>query len=273
MCVRPPPPPRSYNAVNGVPSCANSWLLKDLLRTTWQFDGYVTADCDADDNVFNNHHYTRTPEESVAAIVAAGQDVDCNYNQGNSFMTRNTQSAINEGLVKQADVDALLQRQFRLRLRLGQFEPTQGPLQTIGPDQVCTLAAIEMARDGARQGTVVLKNTANALPINAATAGSVVVIGPNAHGLGDITGYYGRSVARVGMVWVCDGATAASLAEGARTARPSPPSPPPTPRRPTLPPTFFALAATTRATTRAPRRSTPSSSTCRARASSPACPP
>ena len=44
----PPPPPPADNAVNGVPSCANEWLLKTLLRESWQFDGYVTSDCDAD---------------------------------------------------------------------------------------------------------------------------------------------------------------------------------------------------------------------------------
>jgi len=44
----------SYNAVNGVPSCANDWLLGTLLRESWQFDGYVTSDCDADDDVFNS---------------------------------------------------------------------------------------------------------------------------------------------------------------------------------------------------------------------------
>ena len=44
----------SYNAVNGVPSCANDWLLGTLLRDSWQFDGYVTSDCDADSDVFNS---------------------------------------------------------------------------------------------------------------------------------------------------------------------------------------------------------------------------
>ena len=180
----------SYNAVNGVPSCANSWLLKDLLRGTWAFDGYVTADCDADDNVFNNHHYTRTPQEAVAAIVAAGQDVDCNYVQANSFMTRNAPSALSNGNIKEADLDTLLQRQFRLRIRLGTFEPTVGPLQRIGPDQICSLAAIELARDGARQGAVLLKNDGNTLPLALSAFKTAVVIGPNGH-LNDTTGYYG----------------------------------------------------------------------------------
>lgn len=41
----------SYNAVNGVPSCANNWLLGTLLRDAWGFDGTVVSDCDADSDV------------------------------------------------------------------------------------------------------------------------------------------------------------------------------------------------------------------------------
>ena len=53
-----------YNEVNGVPSCANDWLLGTLLRGAWEFDGYVTSDCDADADVYNTHHYTATPTEA-----------------------------------------------------------------------------------------------------------------------------------------------------------------------------------------------------------------
>lgn len=48
----------SYNAVNGVPSCANDWLLKTIARENWGFDGYITSDCDADEDVYDKHHYT-----------------------------------------------------------------------------------------------------------------------------------------------------------------------------------------------------------------------
>ena len=84
-----------------MPSCANDWLLNDVLRGAWEFDGcvyflltapspfiayplipspflflsthrYVTSDCDADNDVFYSHHYTNSPEQAVAAIVHAG---------------------------------------------------------------------------------------------------------------------------------------------------------------------------------------------------------
>ena len=104
----------SYNAVNGVPSCANSWLLGDLLRGAWEFDGYVTSDCDADNDVFYSHHYTPTPSDAVRVIVAAGTDVDCG-----GFMGKNTAAALADGNVTEAQLDVLLKRLFRMRIRLG----------------------------------------------------------------------------------------------------------------------------------------------------------
>ena len=174
----------SYNAVNGVPSCANDWLLGTLLRDAWQFDGYVTSDCDADSDVFNSHHYTKTPSEAVAVILRAGTDVDCG-----GFMTDHAAQALKDGNITEADIDVVLKRLFRVRLRLGHFDPS-GVLETIGYDQVCTPYALELARDGVRQSAVLVKNTANLLPLTAASYSKPVVIGPNMDYTG-ATGYYG----------------------------------------------------------------------------------
>ena len=177
----------SYNAVNGVPSCANEWLLGDLLRGAWQFDGYVTSDCDADSDVYFSHHYTKTPSDAVRLIVAAGTDVDCEFGAG--FMTTYTPGALADGNVTEAQLDVLLRRLFRVRLRLGHFDPP-GPLQTIPTSDVCSDYAVELARDGARQGTVLLKNDGT-LPLKAAASyGSVVVIGPLVDQT-DTISYYG----------------------------------------------------------------------------------
>ena len=67
----------SYNAINGIPSCANPWLLQTVARDAWAFDGYITSDCDADANVYDPHHYTKSPEETVQKVLRAGTDVDC----------------------------------------------------------------------------------------------------------------------------------------------------------------------------------------------------
>jgi pre-mRNA-splicing factor SYF2/beta-D-xylosidase 4 len=174
----------SYNAVNGVPSCASDWLLKTLLRGAWEFDGYVTSDCDADSDVFFSHHYTNTTSEAVAAILRAGTDVDCG-----GFMGKYAPAALADGSITDADIDTVLRRLFKVRIRLAQFDPP-GALAKIGLDQVCSPYARELARDGVRQSAVLLKNTGGALPLDASKFATAVVIGPNTN-LTDTVNYYG----------------------------------------------------------------------------------
>ena len=60
----------SYNAVNGVPMCANALYLNDTLRNSWKFDGYVTSDCDAVGDVYTHeprgHGYVHTQQQLCA---------------------------------------------------------------------------------------------------------------------------------------------------------------------------------------------------------------
>ena len=107
----------SYNAVNGVPSCANTWLLDTIARAEWGFDGYITSDCDADDDVVNAHHWlNHTAAQGVADVLHAGTDVDCG-----GFVSHNAQEALDARLITSSDVDARLINLFKVRLRLGHF--------------------------------------------------------------------------------------------------------------------------------------------------------
>jgi len=173
----------SYNAINGVPLCANDWLLQTVARDAWNFDGYITSDCDADADVFRSHHYTATAEEAVRDVLHAGTDVDCT-----SFVGKNGQSALDKGLITEADLDARLKMLFRVRMRLSHFDP-EGPLQAISPSAVCSDYAKELARDGTRQGATLLKNDGT-LPLSTSLS-SVAVIGPNANLSKAVAGYYG----------------------------------------------------------------------------------
>ena len=69
----------SYNAVTvtgtnviGIPSCANSAFINDVLRTQWSWEGYVVSDCSAINNVFATHHYVETLEAAAEVCMAAG---------------------------------------------------------------------------------------------------------------------------------------------------------------------------------------------------------
>ena len=116
--LSPTPFATGYNAVNGVPSCANDWLLKDVARESWDFDGYITSDCDADYDVWGSHHYTKTPEEAVRDVLRAGTDVDCT-----SFVGDHAMSALNQSLITVDDIDERLSYLWRVRMRLSHFDP------------------------------------------------------------------------------------------------------------------------------------------------------
>jgi hypothetical protein len=136
-------------------------------------------------DVFNNHHYSKTPEETIAAVLAAGTDVDCT-----NFIGQHGQSAYDKKVITEADMDARLKMLFRVRMRLSHFDPV-GPLDMIPPSAVCTDAAKAIARDGAAQGATLLKNAGGTLPLKAGSLSSIAVIGPNANLSKSIAGYYG----------------------------------------------------------------------------------
>ena len=107
-------------------------------------------------------------------------------------MSGNLGDAINQSLVTMDDVDTAIRQSFGVRMRLGHFDQP-GPLQKVEQSVLCDPDAIELARDGAAQGTVLLHNARDAagtamLPLHAATAGAVAVLGP--HG----SPHYGRSM-------------------------------------------------------------------------------
>jgi len=175
----------SYNAINGIPACANGWLLNTVARGEWEFDGYITSDCDADADVFNHHHYTATPEETVREVLHAGTDVDCG-----GFVQSHAQSALDKGVIKEVDIDERLRYLFKVRMRLSHFDPV-GPLDRIKTDVLCSDYALALARDGTAQGTTLLKNAKSLLPLDASSIPSVAVIGPNSNLSEAIAGYYG----------------------------------------------------------------------------------
>jgi pre-mRNA-splicing factor SYF2/beta-D-xylosidase 4 len=186
----------SYNAINGVPSCANDWLLQTVARENWNFDGYITSDCDADADVYRSHHFTQTPEEAVRDVLRAGTDIDC----GN-FVTSNAQSALDKKVITEKDLDDRLKMQFKVRMRLSHFDPV-GPLDKIQQkNTVCSDYAIALSQDGVTQSSALLKNIKRTLPLTKGAAQHIAVIGPTAMLSKSDSSYYGPSRVCGGNFW------------------------------------------------------------------------
>jgi beta-glucosidase len=177
----------AYNAINGAPACANDDLLVRHLRRAWGFSGYVVSDCDAVGNIYrpNEHHYTATPEEGVAAAFRSGMDLIC----GGAFESEHILSAVRRGLLPEATLDVALRRLFAARIRLGEFDPPGSAFPTISAHDNDTEAHRAQSERTAEASMVLLRNQGNLLPLRAPPR-SIAVIGPNADSVAALVGNY-----------------------------------------------------------------------------------
>ena len=112
--------------------------------------------------MYFNHHYTLTPEEAVRDVLRAGTDIDCG-----GFVSTYAQSALDKGLITEDDVDERLRHSLRVRMRLSHFDPL-GPLDKIPTSAICSAESLATAREGARQGAVLIKNAYSARNVSVA---------------------------------------------------------------------------------------------------------
>lgn len=165
----------AYNRTNGEPCCASETLLVKILREEWAFEGYVVSDCWAIRDFHENHKVTATPEESAAAAVKAGCDLNC----GCTY--EHIPAACSQGLLAETDLDTCVSRLFTARMRLGMFDPVERVPFAQSPFEVnCSKAHREQALWAARESIVLLKNKDQLLPLRR-DIGSIAVIGPNAN--------------------------------------------------------------------------------------------
>ena len=196
--------PGSTAQHGAIPSCANKYLMNDLARDTWGFDGYITSDCGAVSGVANDHGYSHTPAETAMATLGAGMDTECGSYLGAKTMALLLQN--NASVAKLAD--AALTRLFDVQMRLGFFDPRdQVPWGRFGPEVVDTPAHRALAREASDQSLVLLKNTGGTLPFSKMTK-PVAVVGRNALATTNMLGnYYGTPPF---LISPCDGVSASS---------------------------------------------------------------
>jgi beta-glucosidase len=157
----------SYNKVSGEYAGNNRYLLTDILRDKWGFEGFVSSDW-----FFGTH-------DGVASIKA-GLNLEMPYQK--VYTNDTLKQAIEEGEISESDIDALVYDTLKTQLRFGLAED---PMEY--PDSlIATEASIELTRVAAEKGMVLLKNK-NVLPFAKASAETVAVIGrlANVENLGD----------------------------------------------------------------------------------------
>src|SRR5437867_4019285 len=165
----------SYNEVDGVPSHANQWLLHDVLRGEWRFDGVIVSDWFAISQLADLHHVASDRADAARRALAAGVDIELPDVQAYGTLV----DQVRQGRVPQATIDSVVRRLLRPKFELGLFEnPFVDPGEA---DRISGAAASRtLALDAARQAITLLKNDRQLLPLAADRLSRVAVIGPHA---------------------------------------------------------------------------------------------
>jgi beta-glucosidase len=181
----------SYNEVDGVPSHANHWLLRDLLRGQWGFAGVVVSDYFGVAELDRKHHV-------VADLTAAGRKaleagVDLEVPEGEGF--NSLAAEVHAGHVSEKLIDEAAARVVRTKLLLGLFEHPYVDIEGVRPELPADRA---LARRAAEEAVILLKNDGSLLPLDPARVRSIAVVGPNA-GVCRLGGYSGTPDAPVSI--------------------------------------------------------------------------
>lgn len=162
----------SFNDNDGIPSTGNRFILRDVLRNEWGYDGMVVTDWNSVGEMIS-HGFCHDRKEAAEKAVNAGVDMEM---VTGSFV-ENLETLVQEGRVKETDIDNAVRNILRLKFRLGLFDNPYVPV----PDSVVNYAPnhLAKAKEAAEQSVILLKNEGNVLPLNEKVR-TVAVIGPMA---------------------------------------------------------------------------------------------
>jgi beta-glucosidase len=171
----------SYNEIDGVPSHANRWLLRDVLRKEWGFKGYLVSDYYAvwelsQKAEVRGHMVAKDKKDACALAVRAGVNVELPEPECYLHLPE----LVRKGIIKESEIDDLVAPTLFWKFQMGLFDEPY-----VDPDEADKLVGCDehrdLARQAARQTITLLKNEGGVLPLDPAKLKTVAVIGPNAH--------------------------------------------------------------------------------------------
>lgn len=171
----------SYNAVNGTPACASTYLMGTVLRDFWEWNDesqYITSDCNAILNFHEDHNYTTTAAQSAAISLISGTDSVCEVGSNTDIV-----GAWDQTLLPEEVIDQALRRMYEGLIRAGFFDPADAtPYRSLTWEDVNTPEHQALAIRSAAEA-IVLKKNDGILPLKVDNETSVALIGFWADGL------------------------------------------------------------------------------------------
>jgi len=170
----------SYNEIDGVPSHASEWLLRDVLRKEWGFKGFVVSDYYAIWELgyrpdTHGHCVAKDKKESCALAVRAGVNIE--FPEPDCYL--HLVELVHKGALKESQLDELVAPMLFWKFKMGLFDDPY-----VNPDEAARLVGSEknrkLALQAARETITLLKNANNLAPLNPSKIKSIAVIGPNA---------------------------------------------------------------------------------------------
>lgn len=171
----------SFNDIDGVPASGNKWLLTDLLRERWEFDGFVVSDYTSVNEMID--HGMGDLQDVSALALNAGLDMDM---VGEGFLTTLMKS-VNEGRVTEEQITTAARRILEAKHKLGLFEdPYLYSDESRAEKDILSKQNREVARKAAARSFVLLKKHENTLPLAKNT--KIALIGPLANNKNNMLG-------------------------------------------------------------------------------------
>jgi len=167
----------AYQRLNDEPCCGSNQLLQQILRDEWGYKYLVVSDCGAIADFYNSHKVSSDAVHAASKGVLAGTDVECQWADYNYKLLP---KAVEQGLIKEEDINAHLKRVLIGRFDLGEMDnDALVPWSKIPMSVVNNDAHQKLALDMAREAMTLLQNKNNILPLKKTT--KIAVVGPNAN--------------------------------------------------------------------------------------------
>ena len=209
----------SFNTVDYVPATGNSWLLTDVLRQQWKFDGFVVTDYGAINEMMN--HGMGNQQQVAALALKAGTDMD----MCSEAFTATLEKSLQEGKVTMEEIDQACRRVLEAKYKLGLFhDPYRYCDKKRRATDIYTPEHRQAARHLATETFVLLKND-NVLPLK--KQGTIALIGPLADSKNNIPGSWAPTATyqyptlREGMQKALEGKATLLYAQGSNICRDS----------------------------------------------------